>query len=83
MDQVLADTCSKRIYRYDQEKGFMIFREALEAMKRGEKVRREGWSCTSSYLFMDCGEIIAAGGCIALPWVPQNYDMAANDWMVC
>ena len=60
----------------------MTFCEAVEAMKRGEKVRREGWGSRGSCLFMVHGEIIAAGGSIALPWLAPASDTEANDWVV-
>jgi hypothetical protein len=62
----------------------MTFEQALAAMRRGEKVRREGWGYIhlqiitndTIYLFSKDGTVISKGDDI------EHADIMATDWQI-
>jgi len=72
----------------------MDFSSALEALKLGEKVAREGWNGKGMFIFLYPGysesEIYEPGGQITMktaddkfiPWLASQTDIMANDWVI-
>jgi len=74
----------------------MNFGQAIEALKDGKKVAREGWNgagmhleaqfpderskMTHPYLFMTIPE--CKEGTRRLPWQPAQVDLFAEDWQI-
>lgn len=69
----------------------MTFSEALEILKKGGKVSREGWNGKGMWLMLQTPDehskmrrpyiyiSIITGELV--PWVASHGDMLANDWM--
>lgn len=76
----------------------MIFGVAIEHIKRGDKVAREGWNGKGMYLFlvsswvrenkpldvMTGQQFIAmkAADDTVVPWLASQTDMLAEDWRI-
>lgn len=74
----------------------MNFGQALEELKKGNKVQRNGWNgggmhlevqfvdsnskMTHNYLFMTIPE--CEEGTRKLPWQPSQVDIFAEDWIL-
>lgn len=67
--------------KYDPANGHMCFSRALMELKRGQRVKRLGWT--------DLQEISLTDGLLAarldttevFPWFPVQADLLAEDWV--
>lgn len=70
----------------------MTFAQALEALKRGKKVRRDGWNGKGMWLALQVPDehskmglpyiyMSTAQGKL-VPWVCSHTDMLSDDWAV-
>ena len=71
----------------------MKFGQALEELKAGQHVAREGWNGKNQYVYMQhfnfphenlqpCFVLHNAQGLDQPGWVPSMGDMLAEDWVV-
>lgn len=71
----------------------MKFGQALEELKAGHKIAREGWNGKNQYVYMmnfsqpyeflqPCFVLHNAQGLEQPGWVPSMGDMLAADWIV-
>lgn len=65
----------------------MTFGAAIEQMKAGERVAREGWNGKGMYLFVEtfperetCITMFTAQGRRQPGWLASQADMLAEDW---
>ena len=68
------------------------FSEALEALKRGFKVTRQGWNGKGMYLLAQFPDenskmerpyiYIVPGEGFTVPWVASHADLFGDDWIV-
>ena len=69
----------------------MNFGQAVEALKRGEKVSREGWNGKGMHLFLEdwqdldltyqpCIVMFTAQGTYQPGWLASQADILAEDW---
>jgi hypothetical protein len=70
----------------------MKFGKALEALKSGEKVTREGWNAAGQYVELQVPDehskmrrpylfLCPVDGAL-VPWAPTQSDVLAQDWSV-
>jgi len=76
----------------------MNFGDALEALKRGSKVQREGWNgkglwlelqwpdehskMTLPYIFMSYPDDAKTTPGAKVPWLASQTDMLSDDWCI-
>ena len=75
---------------------YMTFGDALEALKQGERIQREGWNGkgmwlklipagNASYLgyaMQDCIGMKTATGVMQPGWLASQADILAEDWVI-
>lgn len=67
----------------------MNFGEAIEALKDGDRVQREGWNGKNMYLYLDRMPgfdpyivMYTAQGTHQPGWLASQADMLAEDWIL-
>ncbi len=69
------------------------FGQAIEAMKMGSKVARDGWNGKGMWIALQVPDqhskmqqpyiyMCPVGGKL-VPWLASQADMLANDWLIC
>lgn len=68
----------------------MDFSKALERIKQGDYISREGWNGKGQYIFLVNPDTDRCRAYISIktvandfiPWVPSHSDLLASDWQV-
>ncbi len=76
---------------------YMIFGEALEALKKGKRVLREGWNSKNMFLYLEnfewvktdpdykfekCIVMFTTSGKWQPGWLASQSDMLSEDWLI-